>query len=130
VIQLPEDVLLVEDNMLIALGAEDSLLELGVKSVRISTSVHHALDLIAEKAPAFTFVDVNLGDESGFAVAHRLLQLGLTFAFMTGYGDDIAPSAAYEHIRVVRKPYSREDLLQALSEHGSQPQARREGCPQ
>ena len=72
---LPDDVLLVEDNMIIALDTEETMLKLGVKTVRIASGVADALKAIEERAPDFALLDVNLGAETSFEIAEALTQL-------------------------------------------------------
>src|SRR3954467_2340131 len=83
---LPNDVLVVEDDAIIALDFEDTILGFGVKTVRTAGSVARALELIADRAPDFALLDVGLMDEKSFAVAERLGALKIPFAFVTGYG--------------------------------------------
>ena len=47
---LPNDVLIVEDDPLIALDFEGTILGFGVKSVRSAASVAKALEMIADRA--------------------------------------------------------------------------------
>ena len=46
----PEDVLIVEDDLIIALDFEETILDFGVKTVRTAASVARALKLIADRA--------------------------------------------------------------------------------
>ena len=85
---MPDDVLIVEDDPIIALDFEDTILGFGVKTVRTAGSVAQALDMIADRAPDFALLDVGLIREKSFAVAERLEALKIPFAFVTGYGAD------------------------------------------
>ena len=85
---LPGDVLIVEDDPIIALDFEDTVLRFGVKIVRTAGSVARALHLIEERAPDFALLDISLLREKSFAVAERLEALGIPFAFISGYGAD------------------------------------------
>ena len=69
---MPNDVLIVEDDPIIALDFEDTILGFGVKTVRTAGSVAKALVLIAERPPDFALLDVGLIREKSFAVAERL----------------------------------------------------------
>src|SRR5262249_27452368 len=89
----PKDVLIVEDDPLIALDFEDTLLGLGIPAVRTAGTVATALDMIASRAPDFALLDVGLIREKSFAVAERLTELKIPFAFVTGYGEDKVPAA-------------------------------------
>ena len=88
---LYQDVLIVEDDPIIALGLEDTILDIGVTVVRIASSVAGALQMIADRAPEFALLDVGLVREKSFAVAERLAALAIPFAFSTGYGADRVP---------------------------------------
>ncbi|MEN3289494.1 MAG: hypothetical protein V7634_3794, partial [Bradyrhizobium sp.] len=69
---LPNDILVVEDDPIIALDFEDTLLGFGVKTVRTAASVARALELIEQRLPEFALLDVGLIREKSFAVAERL----------------------------------------------------------
>ncbi len=112
-LRVPADVLVVEDDPIIALDFEDTILNLGVKSVRSAGNVATALDLIAARAPEFALLDVGLARENSFAVAERLAALQIPFAFVTGYGADKVPPAFADRPRLP-KPCSSEALLIVL----------------
>ncbi len=111
---LPEDVLVVEDNMIIALDAESALLRAGIASVRVASSVAQALKEIDENPPGFAFLDINLGRETSFEIAERLASLHIPFAFTTGYGEDIAFPPKLLGVTRIRKPYSADVLVAAM----------------
>jgi DNA-binding LytR/AlgR family response regulator len=106
---MPADVLIVEDDPIIALGLEDTILGFGVKVVRSASTVIAALDMIAKRLPDFALLDVGLVREKSFAIAERLEALRVPFAFVTGYGADGVP-AALAHIPRLAKPCSSESL--------------------
>lgn len=111
---MPDDVLIVEDDAIIALDFEETLLGLGVATVRTAATVTQALDLIARRAPAFALLDVGLFDENSFAVAGRLRELNVRFVFVTGYSGDKRFPPEYAEVSRLSKPYSREALLAVL----------------
>lgn len=111
---LPKDVLIVEDNMIIALDAESSLLRAGVESVRVASGVAQAMRAIATRAPDFALLDINLGRETSFAVAEHLASIGISFVFTTGYGEDIAFPPKLLGVPLIRKPYTGDALLMAM----------------
>jgi light-regulated signal transduction histidine kinase (bacteriophytochrome)/CheY-like chemotaxis protein len=111
---VPRDVLLVEDNLIIALDTEDILRRLGVRDVRTASSVGEALRHIAERGPDFALLDVNLGSETSFEIATRLQELQVPFAFATGYGEQAAFPDAFAAERKLRKPYTIEVLRDAI----------------
>ena len=114
---LPSDVLIVEDDPIIALDFEDTILGFGVKAVRCAGNVAHALMMIAERAPDFALLDVGLARGKSFDVADRLAALNIPFAFVTGYSGDRV-DAAYAHWPRLPKPCSSEALLAALKNVG------------
>jgi len=111
---LPNDILIVEDDPIIALDFEDTLLGFGVKTVRTAPSVARALDLIEQRLPDFALLDVGLIREKSFAVAERLEGLKIPYAFVTGYGSDARLPAAFAGKPRLPKPYSTDALKDLL----------------
>jgi CheY-like chemotaxis protein len=111
---LPHDVLIVEDDPIIALDFEDTILGFGVASVRTAGSVARALDMITERAPDFALLDVSLIRENSFAIAERLDALKIPFVFVTGYGADAGIPAAFTGKPRLPKPCSTAALQAAL----------------
>jgi len=108
-------VLIVEDNIIILLDTEDVLKELGVPLVMTATNPTEALALIERTPPAFALLDVDLGFDTSFGIATRLTELGIPFAFVTGYGDNHPIPAELAGRPRVLKPHSPETLLAALT---------------
>jgi CheY-like chemotaxis protein len=111
---LPNDVLIVEDDPIIALDFEETILGFGVKRVRTAASVAKALEMIADRAPDFALLDVGLVREKSFAIAERLEALEIPFVFVTGYGPKMAFPAAFAEKPTLPKPYSADALQAAL----------------
>jgi CheY-like chemotaxis protein len=112
--RLPEDVLVVEDDPIIAMDFEDTILGFGVKTVRTAGNVARALQLIEERAPDFALLDVGLGREKSFAIAERLEALGIPFAFITGYDGVAALTDAFAQRPRLPKPCTTDALEAAL----------------
>jgi DNA-binding NtrC family response regulator len=110
---LPHDVLIVEDDPIIALDFEDTILGFGVKTVRTAGNVAMALDMIAERVPEFALLDVGLVREQSFEIAEKLTELNIPFAFATGYGPDRVPPQFADRPRLP-KPCPSEALLNVL----------------
>lgn len=104
---LPHDILIVEDDPIIALDFEDRILGLVATTVRSASNVARALDMIAERAPDFALLDVGLIHERSFAIAERLDALKIPYIFVTGYGADAKISMPFTG---KPKPYSSEAL--------------------
>jgi CheY-like chemotaxis protein len=112
---MPSDVLIVEDDAIIALDFEHTVLRFGVASVRLASNVTQALAMIAERAPDFALLDIGLSREKSFAVAERLAALKIGFAFVTGYSAAGAFPPEYSDRPRLSKPFSRDELLAVLS---------------
>jgi CheY-like chemotaxis protein len=112
--RLPGDVLIVEDDPIIALDFEDTLLGLGVRLVRTTGNVPKALELIADRVPDFALLDVGLIREKSFAIAERLDALKIPFVFVTGYGADVRLPEAFANAPRLPKPCTAQALERAL----------------
>lgn len=112
--RLPGDVLIVEDDPIIALDFEDTILGLGVKAVRIAANVKRALEMIADRAPDFALLDVGLVSEKSFAIAERLDALKVPFVFVTGYSAEMGLPPAFADKPRLPKPCPTDALGAAL----------------
>ncbi len=112
--RMPSDVLIVEDDPIIAIDFEDTILGFGVKTVRTATSVARALQMIAYRRPDFALLDVVLARENTFALAEELDALRIPYLFVTGYGADVQLPAALAGKPRLVKPCSTEALEAAL----------------
>lgn len=110
-----ENVLLVEDNMLIALDTEDALHEAGIATVAIASNARAAMAELAQKLPDFALLDFNLGDGTSEAVAEALAAAGVPFCYATGYGEAMQGLALQPPCGVLKKPYSKDDIAQVLA---------------
>jgi CheY-like chemotaxis protein len=111
---VPADVLIVEDDPIIAIDFEDRLLGFGVTTVRSVGSVAQALDAIAKRAPDFALLDVELSREKSFAVAEHLAASQIPFVFVTGYGAETRIPAEFNERFRLQKPCSSDALEAAL----------------
>ena len=107
-------VLLVEDNMLIALDTEDALLEAGVRTVVIAATADAALARLERARPDFAVLDFNLGGETSESVAQALAAAGVPFCYATGYGEAVIELATQPPCGILRKPYSPADIVTML----------------
>ncbi|WP_201829759.1 HWE histidine kinase domain-containing protein [Microvirga zambiensis] len=107
--------LLVEDQLLIALDVEAMLTERGLGDITISASVDDALRKLSAFMPDVAILDVNLGEGTSIPVAEALARRKIPFVFATGYGEKGMVPAAFSDIPVVRKPYDSESLIGAIA---------------
>ena len=108
-------VLIVEDEMLIALLIEDHLIEFGCSMVGPCGSVAQALDTIRAEPVDMAVLDVNLGGEMVYPVAEALEKLHIPFLFLSGYGQEaLRPGDA--RWRVCTKPFTAKILANMMIE--------------
>ena len=105
-------VLLVEDESLVAMLAEDMLLDLGCE-VDVAMRLDKALGLARSEAFDLAVLDVNLGDARSYPVADLLFERGTPFLFATGYGQK-GLEGNYRGVPVLQKPYQAEPLKHLL----------------
>lgn len=108
-------ILIVEDEILIALELESLLQDAGHEVVGIAASSDEALALGADLRPDLAFVDIHLADgPTGVEAARRLArERGITVLFMTANAKRIPDDFAEAH-GVIAKPYTERGVLQAL----------------
>jgi CheY-like chemotaxis protein len=104
-------VLLVEDEPIIAMTAEDMLEELGCIVVETVATLAEALEAVARADFDVVLLDINLNGTESLPVADRLREAGRPFVVTTGYGSPAAGGAP-----VVAKPYRLRDLEAAIEE--------------
>jgi DNA-binding NtrC family response regulator len=114
--EMPNDVLIVEDDAIIALDFEDTITGFGVKSVRSAGGVARALQLIADRTPDFALLDVGLVSEKSFAVAERLQAMKIPFVFITGYSSEFGLPPSLKSTPMLPKPCT-SDVLEAALRH-------------
>ncbi|WP_183616227.1 HWE histidine kinase domain-containing protein [Novosphingobium fluoreni] len=107
--------LIVEDNVIIAMEAEDVLRDLGFSSCHIVGSVRTARQVIEEETISFAMLDVNLGKETSEEIAELLRDKGVPFIFASGYGDRSFTTSRFEGVPVITKPYSERDISLAIA---------------
>jgi PAS domain S-box-containing protein len=108
------NVLVVEDEPLISAMLEDLLADSGFRVVALVADVASALrylDIRANRVD-LCILDISLRGGTGFEVAEKLTELGIAFLFSSGYGDVMNPR--WQHVPVLRKPYSRSKLIETL----------------
>lgn len=107
--------LIVEDNVIIAMEAEDLLRSTGFTDCRVAGSVASAFDVLDTGEVTFAMLDVNLGKETSADVANRLRETGVPFIFASGYGDRTWQNDEFTGIPIVTKPYGERDVRAAIA---------------
>jgi len=105
-------ILVLEDDGLIAAMIGQTLSELGFEVVGPFGRVDEAIAVLDRQPIDAAILDVNLGGEMAYPVAHLLRARDTPFVFMTGYGQETVEER-FPGVRVLQKPIERE-ILQTL----------------
>jgi CheY-like chemotaxis protein len=108
-------VLLVEDDILVAMFVEEILNELGYELARDSRNVAEALIAVERGGFDIAILDVNIAGEKVYPVADALSAAGIPYIFSSGYGRASMPQP-YASGLVVAKPYRLQDLESVLAQ--------------
>ena len=106
-------ILVVEDEMLVAMNIEDMLLAMGHEVAGLASRLAPALQLAREGEFDLAMLDVNLAGEASFPVAAVLVEQEIPFLFATGYGVK-GVAEEYRARPVLQKPFRASDLQAAL----------------
>ena len=107
------DILVVEDEEMIASVIEEMLVDLGCRAVWIAGSAKDAQAVLAQHRPHIVILDVNLGGDSGFQLAQWLVDATIPFVFATGYGRHGLPEQ-WTTRPIMQKPFKMETLQAVL----------------
>ncbi|EJL32057.1 HWE histidine kinase domain-containing protein [Novosphingobium sp. AP12] len=106
--------LIVEDNVIIAMEAEDLLRGFGFTDCRVAGSVESAMHILENAEVSFAMLDVNLGKDTSAPVATALNERAIPFIFASGYGERSLQTGAFRGVPVVTKPYGERDVRAAI----------------
>lgn len=98
-------VLVVEDEMLIAIDIEQTLKSLGCEVVGPTGKVETALRLASDEPLDAAILDVTVRGGTVFPVAEKLLERGIPFVLASGYGEWALPETMRDRPRLA-KPFS------------------------
>ena len=107
-------ILIVEDEMTIAMMIEDMIMELGHEPYAIASRIGMAVELAATGEFDLAILDVNLDGSVSTPVAQTLEGRGIPFFFATGYGRAGIDPAFSERL-VIGKPFVMSDLANAIN---------------
>ena len=106
-------VLVVEDETLVAMLVEDTLLDAGAQVMGPVATVSEALSMLERELPDLAVLDLNLAGETSEPIADALRARGVPFVVASGYGSSGVP-ARHVGVPVLAKPYAPEELTAAL----------------
>jgi light-regulated signal transduction histidine kinase (bacteriophytochrome)/CheY-like chemotaxis protein len=109
-------VLIVEDNMLIAMELESTLHSLGFQPIDTAPRVSSALKLLKTETYRLGLLDINLKDEVSFAIAEVFQERQIPFLFTTGYDSKYEVPPHLATVPRLRKPIEIESLTQMIQQ--------------
>lgn len=106
------NLLLVEDDDLVAFTVEEMLLQAKAASVVIAADIPTALQELARGAFDAAVLDINLAGQPSWPVAAELRRLGIPYLTVTGYGGGLQHELLG---KLLPKPYSMHQMLEAVA---------------
>lgn len=107
-------ILVVEDDVLIAMELEERLQELGYDVLGPAATLEAAEEAIAATRPDAALLDANLAGVSSVPIGVKLHAMGVPLAFCTGYDQIKNAPPELAKAPVLTKPISDNDLVAAL----------------
>lgn len=111
------EILVLEDEALIAMDIEMTLQEAGYQKVSVHSDSKSALKKIENTQPIAAFLDFNLGnDKTSLDVANALKDRGVPFVFLTGYTDaTVSLPDDLADVKRIAKPFQGAELVKAVN---------------
>ncbi|PUB14836.1 HWE histidine kinase domain-containing protein [Yoonia sediminilitoris] len=110
-----KQILIVEDNFMIAIDMKSVLRNLGFANIEIAADVKQAKSMMEWDTPDAVLLDIYLGPEvTSLPFAQELQESDIPFAFVTGYGDQVNLPASLAQREVFSKPVSTWELRRAV----------------
>lgn len=106
-------ILMVEDEMLLAMSLEDTLRRLGCEVVKASR-LHKALKLAETETIDGALLDVNLNGERVYPAAAALDRRDIPYVLMTGYGNDMLDTD-YRGCPTLSKPFHVDEMERVMT---------------
>jgi DNA-directed RNA polymerase specialized sigma24 family protein len=113
--QLRTDVLIIEDEPIIAMDLEAMVTDLGHSVMRIARTRQEAVDAIADKVPGLVLADIQLADgSSGLDAVNEILGMHeVPVVFITAYPERLLTGERPEPTFLITKPF-RTDTVKAI----------------
>jgi CheY-like chemotaxis protein len=113
-------VLVVEDEMTVAMLIEDMVSELAYEVAAVVPRLEDAMRLLDSETFDLAMLDVHLNGKTVFPFAAELEERGIPFLFATAYGPRGIPEEFRSHI-VLQKPFGPVELRRALMQLSDSP---------
>lgn len=112
------NILIVEDENIVAMGLEDTLLSEGYQVAGMADNGRKALDIVRDHPPDLALLDIQInGDWDGVETARKLTEIqDIPFIFLTAFTDEetVSRARATTPSAYLIKPYLPRDLFIAI----------------
>lgn len=109
-------VLIVEDEVLVAMDLEDLLQDHQCEVVGTVSTVASAFAVLSQCQPEIVILDLNLDGDTTLPIVEELHKRKIPFVLVTGYGELRQEEPLLKNVPLVPKPWNREMLLRCLAE--------------
>lgn len=107
---MPQRVIIVEDEYLVALDVEAVLQTMGVETIVIATRLAQARQAFEQEGADCVLLDVSLADGKSYDFARQLRESGTPFGFVSGYGDTTGFPDDLLHAPLLGKPFGENEI--------------------
>ena len=114
-LSIPARVLVLDDNMFIAMEAEELFRQLGCRDVVCVSNLPAAFEAVRAGGLDFALIDVNVGKLMSFELAEELMRRDIPFAFASGYPDSSSFPEHLRHVPLMSKPFGDDSLRSLLA---------------
>lgn len=109
------DVLIVEDEWLIAQELSDRLTDMGHNPLGPALNCSQALELLRSKRPDVAILDTELGNETCEPVLDQCVREGIPIIISSGHDKDHLPAFVGQRL-LIAKPHAPDALAKALAD--------------
>lgn len=107
---LPQRVIIVEDEYLVALDVEVVLQSMGIETIVIVTTLAQARQAVEQDGADCVLLDVSLSDGKSYDFARQLREMAIPFGFVSGYGDTTGFPDDLLHAPLLGKPFGEDEV--------------------
>jgi DNA-directed RNA polymerase specialized sigma24 family protein len=105
--QLSADVLIIEDEPLIAMDLEALVVDIGHRVQAVARTHQEAVEQVSKKAPSLVLADIHLADgSSGLEAVNEILQsISVPVIFITAFPERLLTGTKPEPVFLITKPF-------------------------
>jgi DNA-directed RNA polymerase specialized sigma24 family protein len=116
--QMATDVVIIEDEPLIALDLDQLVTDLGHRVVKIARTAQHAVEAVKTLRPGLVLADIHLADgSSGLDAVNEILRsISLPVIFLTAFPQRLLTGTRPEPTFLITKPFQPENVKAVISQ--------------